>query len=68
VLSRKAEIILPSRKATITHSRNSYSSLVIEYHNIANIILSSCKDDLFLPSRKADIILHSRKADIILSE
>jgi hypothetical protein len=46
--SRKAERILPSRKATITHSRNSYSSLVIECHNIAEIIL---------PSRKSDIVL-----------
>jgi hypothetical protein len=55
-----------SRKATITHSRNSYSSLVIECHNIAHIIFPSRKADIILHSRKADIILPSRKADIIL--
>jgi hypothetical protein len=59
---RKADIIIPSRKATITHSRNSYSSLVIECHNIAEIILHSRKADIILPSRKADIILSGRKA------
>jgi hypothetical protein len=65
-----ADIILPGRKAIITHSRNSYSLLVIECHNIANIILSGCKADIILHSRKADIILPSRKADIhsIMSE
>jgi hypothetical protein len=42
----KADIIIPSRKATITHSRNPYSSLVIECHNIADIILLGRKAEI----------------------
>jgi hypothetical protein len=53
LLSRKADIIRPSRKATIPHSRNPYSSLVIECHNIADIILLGRKAEIILPSRKA---------------